>query len=105
MPIRVSAPLGRSGPRRALGPGLALLVGVGLARLAGLVRRGGVVSRRELVHLVVDCRVRRAHADHEDRARTVTSADEYVVRARRAVQVVPLAHRPLLALYQRDALA
>src|SRR4051794_39949686 len=100
-PIRLATPW----PRGALGRDRPVLVRVRLARLAGVVRRGGVVLRRELVHLVVERRVRRAHPDHEDRAGPVAGAHEDVVRAGRAVEVVPLAHRPLLALDDRDAFA
>ena len=57
------------------------------------------------VHRVVDRAVRRAGAEHEDRAGAVPGADQDVLRAGRAVQVVPPAQPPLLALDHRDALA
>jgi hypothetical protein len=47
----------------------------------------------------------RAGADHQDRARLIAGADRDVPGSRRAVQVVPGAQPPLLALDDGDALS
>jgi len=48
--------------------------------------------------------LRRARADHQDRARAIAGADRDMRGPRRAVQVIPLAHAALLALDDGQAL-
>ena len=62
-------------------------------------------TRRELRDGVEELLVRRPRADHQDRARPIAGPDEDVLRAGRAVDEVPLAHGPLLALDEQLALS
>src|SRR4029453_11923131 len=96
---------GYRGPRGRLARRDAREVCVRLPGSVGLVGRGRAVAGSELVDRIVDRTVRSPRADHEDHARAIAGADRDVVRAGRAVQVVPLMHLPLFALDDHDALA
>src|SRR5215217_3633737 len=76
-----------------------------LARHVRLGLDACAVAQGKLRARVRDPLLARAPAGHEDHAWTVARADEDVLRLRRAVDEVPRAKPPLLALDQQHALA
>src|SRR6266850_1457167 len=64
-----------------------------------------VVARRELRDWIVQLRVLRSRAGHEDHARPVAGAQEDVLRPGGTVEEVPRAKKPLLTLDEQPALA
>src|SRR3954470_1482091 len=93
VPVRRSAD-----PRR-------LEADVRLVRVRRLLRRARAVLRGELRDRVHDLPLLGPPTDHEDHARPIAGADEDVLGPGRAVEEVPGAQDPFLALDEQAALA
>src|SRR5215211_3529004 len=79
--------------------------GASRVRLRCLLEHARVVLRGHLVHRIDDLEAGRSAADHDDRARPVTGADERVLRPRRAVDEVPGLQVALLTFDHEHTLA